>query len=951
MTPEQQKAQRIEWIRACRSSRDFHETKTHTLPSAQHVSLKVFAANRGAAPETVPLPLALNIQAGDAATASKQLMREIYRLRTLNYDAEMVEHGADGAVTKTLIKYQDQANVETGKHSPMQSLEGHIQAMKFMHGYLQIAEHSHNTEKSWLMKLGYQALSKYQVLFEAAQQKTSRVEQVQASVDAMHWLFDALSKNLTLKSDFTGMAEKKAHDLARKHLMAARDLALLLDVPGEQTNHHSVITITERADHQVTAQFADAVKIGDEFYSDDANFEKSIRSTEEHTQADTVGAGWVRAFFNAQKSVLQSFRYPVASSARFLPMPANTQTNESLYCRENLLQGGLSVEARSQFVRIAIATPFAMKNTADHLPAATKSVASVLNAVLPGEVEFFKSLYGAAFVGPDGKPTYGVEYETLLSPFRLEAKAYGLGHRDNNSAFVQMKAQALRTVAQDHASALPDLDGSVNPHFYSSTSSINKRAGVRGQHTPSAEIEVFAEQLSETLAYFKFLSAQDGIWAEPKDKLKFDKCLSIIEAGQTSAGDLAMIENMVNRLKSGKALNGVSELAQRELGDRLQASLALKKLIDNQPLFKALQPYQYNILRSALADRALGNAAVKLRACKSARDRTLVQSAANRVLAHHPELIDQMLNFDEIATHATSFWAQFQKHLINEILSGHEMRGMDFHVAFAKVSAVHGDLFAALPDDIQAEMNALKPFCKNPGEFPEEKRSTIVAGDDLRALGQVQMLSLACQQYEHNLIGVIGKALGSKDLTPASFKRGLHTQSISIAEDNPAYPAYQEYLKLQDLKAPLQNNQLTPDRKVERLYEKRTSLYPETQQTRSSRTSFDGSEARPRRSSLLGGHRSFSIEADKLDFLNALEGIHEKPLTAPGKAAKGGAGMFAPASQPRQRASAVSAISPVRPAAPTTCAEQARAEDAARDAMADAGGLMGGHRVSPVSAS
>lgn len=568
--------------------------------------------------------------------------------------------------------YQDKGNEQLVKYNPDAPLdplnpihphEAEIQAMRFLRGMLIIAENSHDKDRE---KLLHEIKLAYNVYLYRLEKNPAEV------ADHTHQLAEAFASILLANQ---GLSDIKK---ARKQVFMAHDIAILVE------NHPPVITVSQ-SDKKVTIEKASHLPISPAYY--DKHFSQ-VRKQPWFKDAcgyggiDSSKDNWLSQFFSKNLDELKKRGLPAPSSARWLPLPGNSQLIETHVANIDA-NDHLATGLTTSFVRMGTVTPLFIKDKKTRKALATEQLKEIIKAEIDARIKAFKEIYGAY-----GEKDFYINYQSLLSPWKLEE--YG-PHKDNNAKFVQMGKEAMEAISKE----MKQVDG-INLHFYQTNAAINKRTVIGENEIENPLIQ--SDKKDMVIRRKKLVAAQKTL-----------KNLLVLRDELDLFREDSLIKNRLlpdlNKGKFSRIKNPLSAELQLEVAIRLQAGLYLTKLLDGEEPYKSLPPYKRNLMMTTLETLLMGSQSLTLAGCKSARDRTAIYAAALKTMQENPKAM-----YD---------WETLNEGIIKSLIQGHHFRAALWHAATAKVSAVSNYYMEQLPDATQEAIENYKRFTKSLGS-PEE---------------------------------------------------------------------------------------------------------------------------------------------------------------------------------------------------------------------------------------
>lgn len=561
---------------------------------------------------------------------------------------------------KVLIK--DNITVNQPSLNPIHRYEALMQMYRYIRGALLIIENAEPAEKEKLyakIKSFHDELFFFEIL-----EDNNSGDMVLRFAEK---LTDLLAVHVYPSNDKDD-PKKNANDLEsmRKQFTMARDLGILLE------DQPVVCTVSQiEGSDQVSVERATLTKINSEYYEQPLLKYPINRpwfaAAKRFAGLDVKdNKSWLNYFFENHFRELSERGVPIPPSARWLPIPANTQLMETVVGidRDLILQ----IQHELSFVRTGIIIPYDIRNVPgyDESYSYQKDIAveimkEVIRQHLEKRIAEFKELYALA---SDEKFDFYVSYQTLLTPIPLEKSR---DHVDNNARFVASAKEVMLRLSQDSkfVTEMTEKTG-ANLIFCQTNSAVNRNAPVAVNH--AADMEIRKGKIKNFEDYYRILMAKPNFF-----------------------------ELLLQNPKLA------SELSIRKL-----ACQKLTSLIAKESPYNKLKDYQYNFMMAALDNIIMGHQALSIDGCKSTRDRTGVFGCALKTMLQNPD--------------AMSDWKTLRDGIVQSLLEGHYFRSVGYTSGIVKVDLVHKDFLKAMRREIREDIKKLLVFSKRLPEYTVESQ-------------------------------------------------------------------------------------------------------------------------------------------------------------------------------------------------------------------------------------
>lgn len=472
------------------------------------------------------------------------------------------------------------------------------------------------------------------------------------------WLAEEFAKLL--------VDENTDMDHARRQITMARDLGILLE------KHPAICTISKH-DDTITIEKSSQIKISDAFYDKHFNPIASQPWFENALNYAGISAyntdAWLVNYFKNNLANLKKTGVPAAPSARWLPLPANNQLLEN-HVINQVTHENLS----TSFIRMGSLAAYSIKDSSIQEELAIDQLKEIIKNQLANKIKEFKSNYSAII--PTEKLVnfdFYVDYQSLLTTHFIES---ALPHTDNNSKFYNLTKKAMAMLSNDVELKQIAAEQGANLIFYHTNLSINKHAD----------------------------------WFSAR---KYSDRITAIQYAKITA-----MENIAGSIDKDKWDAVTDKKIKYEIAMRITAGSYLKAMLRSNDAPSTLKHYQRHIMIAALEFLTMGDQALALAGCKSARDRTAVFAAAVKTMQENPT--------------AMRDWKVLSAGISKSLMEGHHFRSMSHHVAAVKVNLVHSEFMSRLPTSVQADITATRKFTNtlrkySPPEADTHKSETILS--------------------------------------------------------------------------------------------------------------------------------------------------------------------------------------------------------------------------------
>jgi hypothetical protein len=566
----------------------------------------------------------------------------------------------DESGRKVLIK--DNINVDQPSLNPIHRYEALMQMYRYMRGALLIIENAEPKERDKL----YTKIKYFHddLFFGEILSDKNAGDMVLRFAEK---LTDLLAVTVYPSNDKDD-ANKNAVDLEnmRMQFTMARDLGILLE------DQPVVCTVSQpQGSNAVSVERATLAKISPEYYEQSMMKYPVNRpwfaAAKRFAGLDVKDKKtWLDYFFENHFKELAERGVPIPPSARWLPIPANTQLMETVCGTEHEM--AFNIQQELSFVRTGIIIPYDIRDVPglDEPYTYQKEIAveimkQVIRQYLEQKIAEFKLLY---LLAPEEKFDFYISYQTLLTPLPLEKSR---DHVDNNARFVAAAKEAVLRLSQDSKfiSEMTRQTG-ANLIFCQTNSAVNRNAPVAVNHAEDMEIR--------------------------KRKIK---------RFEDFYASLRKKPNFFQLLKQNPKLAS-------EINLRKAACQQLKSLIAKENPYNKLKDYQYNFMMAALDNIVMGHQALSIDGCKSTRDRTGVFGCALRTMLQNPE--------------AMSDWKTLRDGIVQSLLEGHYFRSVGYSSGVVKVDLVHKDFLKAMRQQVRKDIKELLVFSKSLPAYTDDKQ-------------------------------------------------------------------------------------------------------------------------------------------------------------------------------------------------------------------------------------
>lgn len=585
-------------------------------------------------------------------------------------------HYADKDGTKVLVK--DNINVPYDSLNPIHPHEADIQFFRYLRGVYIIAENMNDeNDKITLINDIKKMIRHY------AEQTDNYRDSTYQKADLVLYLIDKLANSLACvlyPSARSVISKDHKTELknAMKQITMARDLGILLE------NHSPVVTISEvQGSNIISAEKSTLTRIRQAFYHGrnslfhGLHYQPWFASAKEFAGlAINDRKTWLDHFFDKNLTELSQKGIPVPPSARWLPLPANTQHMETLT--------GKRVDGRVQFtnyndlIRTGVIIPYDIrKHYGNDKPynyqkdIATDIIKEVIHLYLLDKITEFKKLY---HISEGESFRFSIHYQTLLSPIIGESR---LKHTDNNARFVALARKVIKNLNKDALFKNEFEHTGAKIKITYTNSAVNKNAVI------SVDNKKDEKTRREKIADFK--------------KFHHD---FMIKHGNNYVTLLTENPQLANEIVLRKA-----------------ACICLENLLDREaPFDRSMENHQYNLTMAALDHLLIGSQGLSIDGCKSTRDRTAIFGCAVKTMLEQPDAMEN--------------WQALEDGIVCALRQGQYFKSMIYHSGIVKVDLVHENFMKALPPEIQASIKKLLVFSKNLSISTDTNSPPIAAKSD-----------------------------------------------------------------------------------------------------------------------------------------------------------------------------------------------------------------------------
>lgn len=615
-------------------SRDLSLTQLYEAVSqGEHVRVGMGVQSVDKAPQ---LAIAESYARGGLATALTPTMLAGDIAKLIEQDFDYVYRDSTGV--KTLIKNNLSQSVEA--IDPINPNEAEIQLLRYLRGMLLLCDNATDKEQG-------EALRKT-VLNLANSYQYHKSQGKPITADYTHEMADKLADAYAARFDINSKD-------ARKQTTMARDLGILLEV-------HPVICTISRASpdnpNKICVERSTLLKVSNDYYTgntgvlQDLSKQPWLISAKRLAGMQPENFSWLENFFLKNQERLVQLGVCAPPSARWLPLPANTQQVELNVLSVDKQKTAIIAEDR--YMRTGVIVPYDINKLTDkksdsyeyQQEIATKIMKELIASRLMAAIQDYKKRYGIK----EGQPfDFFIDYQSLLSPLFGEKH---LQHTDNNARFVLMAKAVMQSLNSDPECVKIFEQTGARLFVANTNSAVNRHAS--GSWTDDADNDFRRKLISSFTTWF----------------------------GQADKSFL-----------TSKADDDVKRAM--EVIARRDACRAMSDLLENKPKLPA---YQRNIMMAALEHIALGSQGINMLGCKSTRDRTAVICCAIAEMRANPATMTD--------------WKSLEKGIINRLMQGQFFRCMSYHSAVVKVALVHESFMEGLSKGVQKSIKSLLKFSK-----------------------------------------------------------------------------------------------------------------------------------------------------------------------------------------------------------------------------------------------
>ncbi len=643
---------------------------------------------------------------------------QLYKLRIEGFDKVIIDDQFPRAVQVAPPEQEEKVafhlpEVELKKmfvavnKPPFQKNEPHIQALRYLKGFLLIGKHSANRE----------------AIFAEAERLRTKINN-NMSFDDVCRLADEfanfLKKDILITLQKNAKSPKEAIKKAHTQLTMARDLGVLLE------DSATICTISGRGNH-ATKEISRPVIIHSSYYDREfKNLDQKIWFIKAKEKACLEGNNtWLDHFFREELNVLKDKGTPAPPSARWLPLPGNVQEVEVITgtlqdAKENdpittdevqkIIDGtAFSDDAlKTEFLRMGIVAAFGISDYSTQDDLARKILIEIVSARIAAAVQNYRDSYQNYANGT----FFFINYQTLLTPHHVESHIKLI--KDNNARFVKLAKEVLadKGVQDQMNAAVGDLLGTgkdkITLIFAQTNSSVNKLVVLPTAKNFDELEEGFRKMKLDQIA--RLIKNMSGAQV---NKLLIQYLKE--DSGTEVPKNITVIQlaGQINKFKEILDATNLSGQTKNDIILRIRAAVHLQLLMRNASPYKDLPGYQRNIMRASFEFLTQGAQGIKLVGCKSARDRTAIFAAAVKTMQENP--------------HAMDDWETLDKGIIASITQGHHFRSMGYHVPIVKAGDVHSYFVDQLDEDLQKYIKSIKPISKILEDSPPEPEQAIAA--------------------------------------------------------------------------------------------------------------------------------------------------------------------------------------------------------------------------------